>query len=65
MNTPTKSLGILVARLIVRGDVDRARREAAGRLGWSVVEARAIIGACRFVNTRHGAHVSFTQFCGG
>ncbi len=67
-----KSLGIVVARLIVAGDVQRARVEAQGSLwniggsiSWTVPEARAIAGACRYAATRYNAPVTLAQFMGG
>lgn len=55
MNAPCKSLGIAVARLIVRGDIHAARVLAAMRNTWTPVEARAILGAGRFAARRYGA----------
>jgi hypothetical protein len=40
-----KSRGITVARLIVLGDMSGAHKVARGQRHWSVVEARAILGA--------------------
>ncbi len=41
-------LGTQIARLIVSGDVDAARklRATTGRTSWTVAECRGIIGAC-------------------
>lgn len=56
-------LGITVARAIVSGDVDRARREAGGRRSWTVPEARAIVGACRAARARFpGCAVDSREF---
>ena len=56
-------LGIVVARAIVQGDLDRARREANGRRSWGVAEVRAIVGACRAARARFpGCEVSFREF---
>mgnify|MGYP000846846927 FL=1 len=61
--TNAKALGIIIARAIVSGDVDLARKYAAtNRIGWSVAEARAIGGACRYAQTTWGAPVAFEQF---
>lgn len=49
-------LGTLVARAIVQGDYDTARKLASlPRLGWRVAEARAIAGASRFAQRVYGA----------
>lgn len=45
MNTPCKSLGIAVARLIYQGFVHEARNLAEGHKSWTSVEHKAIIGA--------------------
>ena len=54
MNTPCKSLGIAVARLVYRGRVHEARVLAGTRNTWTPVEARAILGAGRSLHTRFG-----------
>lgn len=59
----TKKPGILVAKIILTGDVTLARAEARGRLSWTVSEARAIGGACREANRRWGCDLSLEQFC--
>lgn len=63
MNRRARYLGIVVARLIVQGDVHGARKLAAARLfpGWNVPEARAIAGACAAATKRFG--VPATLFC--
>lgn len=61
--TTTNSLGILVARIILTGDVSLARRYAAGHTAWPVSAARAITGACREANRRWGCALDFAQFC--
>jgi hypothetical protein len=58
-------LGILVARAVLAGDVSLARQHAAGRVSWSVPEARAITGACREANRRWSCGLAFEQFCAG
>ena len=64
-NQITRRLGIVVARAIIAGDLDRARREAAGRRSWGVSEARAIVGACRVARERFaGCSVTFSEFLG-
>lgn len=60
-------IGIAIARAIVAGDVDNARRlySDASRNSWRVCEARAIIGACRYARSAYtGCDVSFDQFLG-
>jgi hypothetical protein len=65
-NTKKMQLGVQVARLVVRGLVGEARALAGSRTSWSVSEARALIGACRFAQTKLGApaSVNFSSFCG-
>ena len=61
----SRYLGINVARTILTGDVDLARRYAniRGRGGWNVPEARAIAAACRVARERFaGCSVSFSEF---
>lgn len=48
-------VGIQVARAMMTGDMDHARRIANGRATWTVVEARAILGAGRAIAARYGA----------
>lgn len=56
-------LGTAIARAIVAGDVDRARRLACLRTTWNVPEARAIAAACRVARERFaGCSVSFSEF---
>lgn len=45
MNTPCKSLGIAVARLIYKGYVHDARMLASDCRTWTLAERKAIIGA--------------------
>lgn len=59
-----KSLGILVARTILSGDLTLARTLAGNKTSWTVPEARAICGACNVAQTR-GWPVSWKQFFGG
>ena len=62
MSNNNKKIGIQVARAILTGDVDAARRLAHGRMSWSVPEARAITGACRVLGQ---PLVTFVSFCAG
>jgi len=64
MSIPTASpLAIVIARAIMAGDVDRARREAAGRRSWTPAEARAIAGACQVARLRFaGCSVDLHEF---
>jgi hypothetical protein len=48
-------IGIQVARALVSGDVSRARVLANGRTCWRVCEARAILGAGRYIERMYGA----------
>jgi hypothetical protein len=48
-------LGIRVARAMVAGDVEGARRLAHPRRSWSVPELRAILGAGRHIERVFGA----------
>jgi hypothetical protein len=58
------NIGIIVARAILTGDVDSARRLAIGRTSWSVPEIRALAAACRVAKEKWGADVSVEQFMG-
>ena len=64
MNMKFPLLGIRVARYIVKGDVQAARLEYLlnNRKSWSVPEARAIIGACKFAQKKLNACVYFEEF---
>jgi hypothetical protein len=55
--TPT---GTQVAKAILAGDVDAARRLAARH--YSAAEFRAIVGACRVVNQRWGCNLTAAEF---
>jgi hypothetical protein len=57
-----KYLGILVARLIVRGDIQSARQLRDYWPAWRVCELRAIIGACRFANARYSARLDWRDW---
>ena len=61
MNAPCKSLGIVIARLIVRGDIHAARVLAATRDTWTPIEARAILGAGRYAMKHYGAPYDITR----
>ena len=56
LNSPCKTEGIRIARLIYAGDVDGARRlsECRKSTTWSVPEARAILAAAKHLGTRFG-----------
>lgn len=59
-------LGIVVARTILTGDVDLARRIAGNCVIWNVPEARAIAAACRVARERFaGCSISIIDFLGG
>lgn len=63
--TRVTKLGVQIARNIVRGDVSTARalfNRAPRPVSWSVPEARAIAGACRYANNKWGAPVTLEQF---
>lgn len=49
--------GIEIARAVVRGDYECAYilRDFLGNRGYTVAEARAIIGASKFAQTKFGA----------
>lgn len=58
-------LGVYIARRLVRGDAHAARvlfLTAPKPVSWTVAEARAIAGACRYAREQWGAPVSFDQF---
>lgn len=60
-----KYIGIVVARLIVAGDVSGARAVARGSslgLARRVAEARAIHGACRYAKAHFGANLDPWSF---
>ncbi len=56
--------GIDVARALLAGDYDRARRLAAGVFSWRVAEARAIAGAARVASLRFHP-ITFAELTGG
>ena len=49
--------GIAIARAIVQGNYERATilRSLLGNRGYTVAEARAILGASRFAQKKYGA----------
>lgn len=63
-SSAAKSEGIRVARAIASGDVSYARAlvGAYRRGGRTVPEARAIFGACRYVNQAYGANLNASDF---
>jgi hypothetical protein len=63
-NSQAKSRGIIIARAIAAGDVDRARREVRvyGWPGRTIPEVRAIVGACRYANSTYGANLNHHDF---
>lgn len=62
MPAPAKSVAILAARSIVRGDIQTARLELVGWTSFSPAEGRAIIGACREANRRYGCKLDWSAF---
>jgi hypothetical protein len=60
--------GILVARVIMTGDVGTARlvaKIAGPNPSWTPAECRAVIGACREMNRRHGCSIDWRAILWG
>lgn len=52
--------GVRLAKSILAGDVDYARRLA--RCSYTVAESRAIVGACRVANEKFGTSLTLAEF---
>lgn len=59
-----RPIGVEIARLIMKGDVQAAHLLRGKKATWTVPEARAIAGASKAASKRYGATISAREMLG-
>jgi hypothetical protein len=59
-----RPIGVEIARLVMKGDVQAAHLLRGTKNTWSIPEARAIVGASKAASKRYGAEISAREMLG-